>query len=450
MNELEIKKIRQIRRSIFVLAIPAILEMMLHTLVWTADTAMIGRLNPESISAVNLGAQIVFTIANILGGLGIGAVALVSRNIGAGNKKKAEQIATQSIGIGVLISLLVGIVGLSTSSVIFKNLVDDPSVIKLGTEYLGILFIGGIFLIPLMITNSIVRGSGNAVVPLVSALIANIINIVGDYVLIFGKFGFPELGVKGAAIATAVAQMVGFLVTLTFLLSGKTILKIKLRNIFKFNSEDIKSIFKLSGPATLEVGMNEGSRLVSIFWIAQLGTLAFSGHSLATAAESISYMPGFGFALATTALVGQSLGARDHERADFIVKQTRKYAVIMMGLVGLMFFLIPYPLMRLYSDNKDSVSIAARCLRVGAFEQIPIALAMVYSGALKGAGDTKGPFKIALLTNLVVRLPLIFILVFVVKAKIEYVWMATVLQYVAEAVLMKVRYGKGNWKSIIL
>ena len=439
---------RNIRRSIFALAIPAILEMMLHTLVWTADTAMIGRLNPASISAVNLGAQIVFTIANIMGGLGIGAVALVARSIGANDRARASRIATQSIGIGILTSIVIGIIGLSTSGVIFKYLVDDPEVILLGTEYLQILFIGGIFLIPLLITNSIVRGSGNAVIPLVSALVANVVNIVGDYVLIFGKFGFPQMGVKGAAIATALAQMIGFMVTFVFIFMGKANIEIKLKRVFKFNREDIKNIVKLSVPATMEVGMNEGSRLLSIFWLARLGTLAFSGHSLATAAESISYMPGFGFALATTTLVGQNLGAKNPEKAEFIVKETKKYAVLMMGAVGLMFFVIPYPLMRLYSNNVESVDIAARCLRIGAFEQIPIAIAMVYSGALKGAGDTNGPFKIALATNLVVRLPLVFIAVFVVKAKIEYVWMATVIQYVVEAVLMKLRYGKGRWKNI--
>ena len=132
------------------------------------------------------------------------------------------------------------------------------------------------------------------------------------------------------------------------------------------------------------------------------------------------------------------------------MKQTRKYAILMMGSVALIFFIIPYPLMRLYSNDLASVSIAARSLRIGAFEQVPIAIAMVYSGALKGAGDTKGPFKIALATNLIVRLPLIFAVVFLVKGKIEYVWMATVMQYVVEAVLMKLRYEKGNWKNIII
>ena len=445
MEKLQVKGIR---RDIFALAIPAILEMMLHTLVWTADTAMVGRLDPASISSVNLGSQMVFTISSILGGLGIGATALVARYIGANDKEKAERIATQSIGIGVIISLLIGITGILTSNMIFRNIVKDPQVVTLGTQYLEILFIGSIFFIPLLITNAIIRGSGNTVIPLISAVIANIFNIVWDYILIFGKFGFPRLEVRGAAIATAGSQLLGLTITLTFLMLGKTDIKIRLRNIFKFKLKDIKSIVNLSLPATLEVTMNEGSRLISAFWVAQLGTLAFSGHSLASAAESVSYMPGNGFTIATTALIGRSMGARNIDRAELTVKKAQKYAVIMMGAIAIIFLTIPYPIMRLYSNNLDSVSIAARCLRVGALEQIPIAIAMVYSGALKGAGDTKGPFKIALIINVFVRLPLIFIIVFIAKARIEYVWLATAIQYVAEAILMRIRYKRGGWKSV--
>ncbi|AFS77414.1 MATE efflux family protein [Gottschalkia acidurici 9a] len=446
--EKEKQQVRGIRRDIFALAIPAILEMMLHTLVWTADTAMVGRLDPASISSVNLGSQMVFTISSILGGLGIGATALVARYIGANDKEKAERIATQSIGIGIIISLLIGITGILTSNMIFRNIVKDPEVVTLGTQYLEILFIGSIFLIPLLITNAIIRGSGNTVIPLISAVVANIFNIVWDYILIFGKFGFPRLEVRGAAIATAGSQLLGLTITLTFLMLGKTDIKVKLKNIFKFKLRDIKSIVNLSLPATLEVTMNEGSRLISAFWVAQLGTLAFSGHSLASAAESVSYMPGNGFTIATTALIGRSMGARNIDRAELTVKKSQKYAVIMMAAIAIIFFTIPYPIMRLYSNNLDSVSIAARCLRVGALEQIPIAIAMVYSGALKGAGDTKGPFKIALIINLFVRLPLIFIIVFIAKARIEYVWLATAMQYVAEAILMRIRYKRGRWKSI--
>lgn len=439
---------RGIRNQILKLAIPAIMEMTLHTLVWTADTAMVGRLSPASISAVNLGAQIMFTISNVFGALGIGATAMVSRQIGAKNKDEAENIAAQAIGIAFIISLFTGIIGILSANTTFNLIVDDPEVIAMGSSYLRIVFIGAFFLIPQFVANSILRGAGNTVVPLISAAFANAFNIIGDYVLIFGKFGFPELGVNGAAIATGSAQIVGASITFFFLLRGKSGIKLHISKIFRLSKDVVKSIINLSVPATLETFMNEGSRLLSSFWIAQLGTVAFAAHSLATAAESISYMPGYGFAVATTTLVGQSLGAKDLNRAEVSTKKSVIYSSWLMGIVAAAFLVIPYGIMRLFSNDIGTVELAAECLRVGALEQIPIAIGMTVSGALKGAGDTRGPFKISLVTNLAVRLPLIFIVVFILKWNVVYVWWATGIQFIVEAILMTIRYRRGGWKSI--
>lgn len=439
---------KDIRNKIFKLAIPAIMEMTLHTLVWTADMAMVGRLNSASISSVNLGAQIMFTISNIFGALGIGATAMVSRQIGAQNKDEAENIAAQSIGIGIIISLLIGITGMLSSNMVFKLIVDDAEVIALGSIYLRIVFIGAFFLIPQFVANSILRGAGNTVVPLISAAFANVFNILADYVLIFGKLGFPELGVRGAAIATGTAQILGASITFFFLIRGKSGIKLHISKIFRLSKDVVRSIINLSVPATLETFMNEGSRLLSSFWIAQLGTAAFAAHSLANAAESISFMPGYGFAVAATTMVGQSLGARSIKKAEISTKKSVIYSTLLMGAVALAFLIVPFGIMRLFSNDLDTVALASKCLRVGAIEQIPIAIAMSISGALKGAGDTRGPFKISLVTNLGVRLPLIFIIVFILKWNIVYVWWATAIQFIVEAILMTIRYKKGRWKSI--
>ncbi|WIV11862.1 MATE family efflux transporter [Proteiniborus sp. MB09-C3] len=439
---------RDVRNRIFKLAIPAIMEMTLHTLVWTADMAMVGRLNPASISAVNLGAQIMFTISNIFGALGIGATAMVSRQIGAEDRVEAENIAAQAIGIAFIASIIIGLTGILSANTTFNLIVDDPEVISLGSNYLRIVFIGAFFLIPQFVANSILRGAGNTVIPLVSAAFANAFNIIGDYVLIFGKFGFPELGVNGAAIATGTSQIIGASITFFFLIRGKSGIKLHINKVFKLNRDIIKSIVNLSVPATLETFMNEGSRLLSSFWIAQLGTAAFAAHSLANAAESISFMPGYGFAVAATTMVGQSLGAKNIERAEISTKKSVIYSVLLMTTVASVFLFVPFEIMRLFSNNLETVELASRCLRVGAVEQIPIAIAMSVSGALKGAGDTKGPFKISLVTNLAVRLPLIFIIVFVLKWNIVFVWWATAIQFIVEAVLMTIRYRRGRWKSI--
>lgn len=441
---------KKMSREIFTLALPAIFEMLLHTLVWTFDTGMVGRLTPEAISSVTLGAQIMFTVSNVFGALGVGTTAMISRNIGAMNTERAEKVAVQALSLGIIISMIVGFIGIIFSKNIFYRLVDDIEVVRLGTEYLRIVFIGAFFLIPTMIGNSILRGAGNTYIPMISAATANIFNIVGDYVLIFGKFGFPRMETKGAAIATGFGQAVGAIITFYYLFRKNPYIQVRIKNLFKFNGEMLNNLVNLSFPAILEVFMNEGSRLVSSFWIAQLGTIAYASHSITVAAESISFMPGYGFAIAATTLVGQNLGSKNMEKAEKSVKASTYYAILLMGIVGILFFIVPYPIMRLFSSDKNTVLLASKCLRIGAFEQIPTAIAMTLSGALKGAGDTKGPFRISLITNFLVRLPLIFLIVYVFKWPLIYIWIATNIQYLVEAVLMYIRYKKGSWKEILI
>lgn len=440
-----------LRKKIFKLALPAILEMTLHTLVWTFDTAMVGRLNAEAIAAVNLGAQIMFSSLAILSAfIGVGVTALVARNYGAKKFERAGFVTAQ----GLLISLLIGILFSSTIMIfakdIFRLIVDDTEVVSLGSMYLRIVMIGGFFYIPYFVSNSALRGAGNVTVPLIAAIATDLFNIVGDYVLIFGKFGFPKLGVQGAAIATGLSFILGTIISLTYLLKGKAGFEVKLKNIFKWDKEIAKSLIKLGMPSGLETFNNEGSRLISSFWIAQLGTINFAANSIAVAAESLSFMPGYGFAIAATTLVGQNLGRNDIEAAEISASKSMKYGVILMTMVGAMFLLIPNFLMGLFTTEKEVANIAARCIRIGAFEQPTIAMAMVLAGALKGAGDTKGPFYVSTVSNMVIRMPLMFLIVFVWKLDVVYVWAATAFQFAIEGILMFMRFKKGRWKHIIL
>jgi len=259
---------RNIDRRIFALALPAIGEMMAHTLVWTADTAMVGRLTAADIAGVNLGAQIMATICNIMSAIGIGATALVARNVGANDNERAEYIAGMAISLGMIVAIILGTLGIVFSRPIFAAIVSDPEVIRIGSSYSRIAFVGIFFFIPLSISSSILRASGNTVIPMLSAMVANTMNIIGDYVLIFGKFGFPALGAEGAAIATAAAQAVGFLICFSYLAKGTNGVKLRRKNLFNFRKDSLKTLVNLSIPAGMESFMNEGSRLLSSFWIA--------------------------------------------------------------------------------------------------------------------------------------------------------------------------------------
>ncbi|MCG0275556.1 MAG: MATE family efflux transporter [Thermosediminibacteraceae bacterium] len=439
-----------LRKQIMRLAWPAILEMISGMVVWTADTAMVGRLSAEALSAVGLGGQLAFNITYVFGALEVGTLAMVSRSVGAGEKERANYIAKQALLISAVLGILLCLIYYFAATPIFHLLTRDSEVIALGAEYLRIVSIGIAFMIPTYVMNSALRGAGNTTVPMISAATGNMLNIIGDYVLIFGHFGFPRMEVKGAALATTISQIVAATITFGYVCSGRGDLKLNIKKINLPDFKLIKHLVHLSLPSCMEEFSLSTSRLISSIWINRLGTISFAAHQVTLSAESISFMPGYGFSVAASTMVGQSLGAKDEKAAETAAWEATKLSVMLMSIVGVIFFIVPELITGLFTNVPEVEDLAARCLRIGAFEQVSLAVAMTLGGALRGAGDTKGPFGVTLITLWLIRIPLIFVVVFILKASLEFIWVTTVLQYFVEALLMALRFKKGHWKHIML
>lgn len=439
-----------LKKDIFNLAWPAILEMVLSTAVWIFDTAMVGRLSAEALSAVGLGSQLAYTVTFVFAALGVGTAAMVARFTGAGEPEKADHVAAQSFLIACMIGLVLGILNFLGAGFFFSLVMKDPRVILLGMDYMRIVSIGIVFMVPTMVLNSALRGAGNTRLPMISALLGNSLNILGDYVLIFGHFGFPRLEVSGAAMATSIAQICGAAVTIGYVSLARKEIKLKFREIMKIDPHLLWQLVDLSLPASLEEFSYSGSRLISSMWIANLGTVAFAANQVAVSAESMSFMPGYGFSVAASTLVGQNLGAKRKDLAEDSGWESMKFALLLMGAVGILFLAVPGWLIGFFTSIPEVRNLAAVCIRVGAFEQPTIAISMTLSGALKGAGDTKGTFLISLVSTWLIRLPLIFIMVFILKKGLAFVWLATVIQFFSESLLMVFRFRQGRWKDIRL
>ncbi|KYO67846.1 MATE family efflux transporter [Thermovenabulum gondwanense] len=443
-------EIKLLRKEILRLAWPTILEMLSGTVIWVVDTAMVGHLSAEALSAVGLGSHLAYSSAFIFGALGVGTTAMVSRFIGSKEIEKANFITGQSFIISALLGFAVFLINFTFAQNLILLFTRDIKVVELGTVYLKIASAGAAFYIAAMVLNSALRGAGNTIIPMYSVAIANIVNIAGDYLLIFGNFGFPRWEVKGAAVATAVAQVLCFLITAFYLFYGKGNLKMKLKYIKKLDIEIIKKLVILSIPASLEEISFNVSRLISTQWLNRLGTLSYAAHQVSVSAESISFMPGYAFSVAASTVVGQSLGAKDEKRAEKGSIEATKLAAILMSMVGIAFFLIPDKIINFFTDIPQVESLSTVCIKIAAFEQTTIAISMTLSGALKGAGNTQGPFSVVLISTWLIRLPLIFLVIFVFKKGLEYVWISTVVQYFFEALLMYALFKKGEWKKIKL
>lgn len=444
-----ILKDKQLRVTIFRTALPAMMEMILYMLIGVVDIAIVGRLGAAPLAAVSLGAEIFFAVVLILEALGIGSAVLAAHAKGAGRLEEARRIAGQTVLLGVLIGVLAGALGLLFTQDILTLFKVEREVFIQAAAYLHITF----WITPLALTYymicTVYRGWGRTEIPMYIALAVNVINSVGDYVLVYGKFGFPQLGVAGAAWATAVAHVIGFLIALVFLLRGKGNLRINWNLLHSFDLGLIKRIFSLGIPSFMEHFFNNFSTIVSVFFIVSAGTLSFASHQVGVTVESLSFMPGIGVAIAATALVGKSIGARDLLEAQRMARGSMEFALIIMGFFAIIFALIPYQVAALFTNDRDIIVIAGMLIRIAALEQLTIAAAMVLGGILRGAGDTRTPMLITIFITWAFRLPLIYLFIRILYLPIQYVWLIFVSDWLLRTIIFTIVYRRRAWRNVI-
>lgn len=438
------------KRKIISLAWPAVLEMMLYMLLDVVDVAFVGRLGSRALAATGLGAQIYFSALFIFSALGAGAAALVARAIGAGDKKMAGRVAGQALSWSVLAGLVIGLLAFFCADDVLNLFSFEFHVRQLAAAYIRITGAVAVFALPFFIGNGIFRGAGLTRIPLAVAGITNVIHVAADYVLIFGKLGFPALGVQGAAAATAFAQVCGFAIVVFLLFSGVTPLKIALSDICCVDEALVRRIVGLGVPAGCEEALLSLGRIVSSFMLAGLGTLSFAAHQVALTAESISFMPGYGFAVAAATLVGQSLGAKRPDCAHSQGWQAAKIALCVMGSVSLLFLFLPDFITRIFTNDSNVAGLGAVCLRIAAIEQPTIAIDMVMAGALRGAGDTRTPMLVAVLSTWLLRLPLFYLSINVFSFGLPMIWFITAFDSIVRASFLIYTFQKRRWQKIVL
>lgn len=433
--------------EILKLALPAVGEMILYMMIWVFDTVMVGRHSGQlGVSAVGLSSEIIYTFFNIFVSMGISisVTSIVSRSLGAKNEKKADEVSNIAVKLGIFLGILLTLIFSIFSEEILHIAGAKNDVALLGKTYMRICSIGLTFNMLINIFNGIYRGCKNTKTPLYGAAIMNIVNVSLDYILIFGKFGAPELGVKGAAIATVGGILCAFIFSLTQL--KKLPFKIHLKR--KIIKEEVKELVTLAIPSACQEGAFSINRLINVSIIMGLGSLAFAANQITITIESISFMPGWGFAVALTTLAGHSIGEKNYEETKKYVYYTITLSVITMGVTALIFFFFPKELISLFikESEKEVIELGAMCLVLAAIEQIPMAIAMALEGAMKGMGDTKTPFKVVIFTNWIIRLPLVYYFLYLKKYPVTAFWTITAIQWTIEAIIIFIVYER-KWKK---
>jgi len=323
--------------------------------------------------------------------LDIGATVLVSQAIGAGDNARANRLARQAIVWGLLLAVPISIGGYFAARPVIGLFGTEPDVAAFGTTYLQVTAATSIVLLLTFVCGAILRGAGDSRTPLYAAIAANVVNLGVAYLLIFGNFGLPELGVAGSAWGAAFGRATSAAILVLLLLSGRRVVSIGGRVGWRPVWATGRRIFRLGIPAALQEMLMSAGFMTMLAVVALLGTASLAAQQIGFTALSIAFMPGFGFAIAATALVGQSIGAGDLVAARTAARLAMVWAVVWMAAGGLLYFVLAEPVMLLFTDDPEVVGIGVRALRALSVGLPFWAIWSVNGGALRGSGDTRTP-----------------------------------------------------------
>jgi len=434
-----------VRHRVLTLAWPAVLEQLLNMSVGLANTYIVGHLGAAPLAAVGLSLQSLNLFWGLFGAIGVASTALVARRIGAGEPEAAGDVARQSILLALVIGLLLAVVLWLGAPLFLDWLGAEPDVIQLGSAYMRAVASTVYMLSILFIGSAIMRGAGDTRTPMLVMLVINAVNIVVAYTLAYGVGPLPRLGVLGSGIGAASARGLGGLLILVLLIRGKGPVKIG-RRIPHPDLETIGQILRIGLPAAGEQLLMRFGQLLLATFITDLGTVAYAAHQVAINALAVAYMPGWGFALAATTLVGQELGAGRPERASQSAYEALRMVVIVMAIMGGLVSIFPAQVMGIFTDDPAVIAAGVSALRIAGFVMPFLGISFTLAGSLRGAGDTTSVLIILSACIWVVRIANAYWLGPCLG--LTGIWIAMGVDFFARSVLMALRFRSGKWKLV--
>ena len=437
-----------LNRQLFQLAWPSLVENLLQTMLGFVDLVFVGQLGPDAIAGVGLGNQLMVLLQVAFMGLSVGNQALVARAIGAGDKQDAERIAKQSLVLAVLVSIGVAAIGLAFSDSIIQVMGATPDVTAIGGTFLRIVSTFSIVISIMLIGGGTLRGSGDTWSPMLITGLINVINIVLDYLLIFGNFGFPQMGAAGSAVATTAARAVGAVLILYVLFKRGSVLRLPPRGGWGLQHEAIGRILNIGWPAAAEQVVFQLGFLTFSAIAILLGTDDLAAQQVAFNISNFSILPAFAFGVAALTLVGQNLGANDPDRAEASAWQALKSGMVWMCVMGLGFYVFRHFFVGLYTDDPTVMQLGEMCLIFIAFAQPLQAISVILASALRGAGDTRATLVFTFIGVWIVRVAFGYLMGIVFGLGLFGVWLGWIADFCTRAVLIALRFRGSRWKDV--
>lgn len=430
--------------TITTLAIPVIIENILQTLLGTVDTYFAGQINDNAIAAIGVTNLIMNVFIVFFTAISIGTSAVVARSFGSGDMNKVKEATTQSVFLGIIISVVIGMINILFYEPILKVCGATHEILDFTIPYYLVVAVPMVFLCLSLILSSCLRSVKNTKTPMIATVFANVLNIILN--IIFIKM---NMGIIGLALATTISRFMNVVILLIKLKISNIDIKLN-KEVLKDGNDTLRSIIKIGAPAGMEKLIMRLGQLVYNSMIISIGVSAYVAHNIAGNIESYTYIPALGFGVATATLVGITLGEGDSEKSKEIVYLADVITTICMVIIGILLFIFAPQIVKLFTNTIEVQIMVVNVLRLIALFQCFIAITQIFTSALQGAGDTKFPMYATLIGIWGVRVCIGYFLGVVMNMGLFGVWIAYALDITVRAFLLMIRFNHGKWKSITI
>src|ERR1700676_677360 len=439
--------IERIRFEVWALAWPVILSFGLDSILGLSSIMMVGRLGADAVGAVGLATQILGAVRAGIAAVGTGTVALVARYIGANDRDSAEDVLKQSVVFGVLVSTIIAIPVIIFARPLMGLFQVQGAMADMGARYLQVVMLSEPFQGIFLMCASALRGAGDTRTPLWIGGIIDVLAIFFNYVLIFGKFGFPALGVDGSAVATLLAIAIGGILFFYALSIPGMVLNFRWRGLWPPDFSLGRRILSVGNPAAIEQLLIQFGFVAYVGFVARYGPKEIAAYFIGVRILALSFLPGFGFSAASATLVGQGLGAGDPNFSRKAGWESTRMSIVMMTAMGLVFIVFAHGIAALFINDKTVIAYTVQFMYALAAAQPLMAIDWTITGALRGAGDSQFPLYGSLAGFYGMRL-FLTILIWYHGGSINYIWWSLLADYVVRSTVKVYRFQTGKWEHI--
>lgn len=447
MKENQVLLQGNILKSLSSLAWPIIMANILQTMYQLIDTFWLGRLGANAVAAVSISFPILFLVLSLGAGLTLAGTVIVSQYKGSGDQKMIDFSSSQTVTIIFLVSIVLAVAGNFLAYPLMTIVGAEPDIMRDSVIYFKVSSWGFVFLFMFFVFQSLMRGIGNVLLPMYIVLGTVFLNLVLDPLFIFGFGNIPGQGVAGAAIASVITQGISAVIGILILFRGKRGIRIHLKNMLP-RVDFVKNMFALGIPASLDQSSRAAAMTVMVMLVTSFGSGVVAAYGIGARILSLVIVPALGFAIATTTLVGQNIGAGHIKRSEKIGMLSSKIAFFGLTTIGIILFVFAENLTAFFVPN-DPIVIrdGAQFIRIMSPSFGLLGVQQVLNGVFNGARFTQASMLISIFSLWVIRFPLAFVLSTNTDLGFEGIWWAFPISNFVGATVAFIYFKTGHWKK---